>query len=249
LYASPPKTQLSPTAFRNRAFLADCNFADQQQESDDYMAGEAVLSIVPSSLRKRRSMNAQQRQNTDSLVIKSERTGLIADGLNRVLRPKKSLQRQYSSSTSLFSPESYASTSDAEVPTFPRGPEAGLGLVMSPNEEDIATSPDRDSFISSVPATPAFTREGSSWSITRSFWEEAPPIRRDLSPRSAERSKIPTLLFGLRLLAVIPAVVGSMVLAWRVVNGQEGILNARVDAVLALPWVCQFNRRSVKIGD
>lgn len=52
-----------------------------------------------------------------------------------------------------------------------------------------------------------------------------------------EGKGISTILLGLRLLAVVPAVVGCGALAWRVVRGKPGIPFARADALMAMPWV------------
>lgn len=55
-------------------------------------------------------------------------------------------------------------------------------------------------------------------------------------PRSIMLS---TLLFGLRLLAVVPATLGSLALIWPIVQGEIWEPSAIANSLMALPWVSQ----------
>ena len=58
---------------------------------------------------------------------------------------------------------------------------------------------------------------------------------------------LPILLLGLRLLAVVPATVGSLAILWSILQGETKGAQAVANALMALPWVSTYTTCSARL--
>ena len=58
---------------------------------------------------------------------------------------------------------------------------------------------------------------------------------------------LPILLLGLRLLAVVPATVGSLAILWSILQGERKCAQAVANALMALPWVSTYTTCSARL--
>lgn len=260
-----PKTagkSLDPTVYIPRSFSLDdvmdyplsadvlrftrtgVDLANLVSPATDPTIGEAASNI---NVRKARGIPRIESQNHAGYGARMEHGSeqsfarrRLSEGSSSLVRvsQRPSIQRNTSSDISNRTRPSQRDTSESEGasspgdwdgPLFSAGSSAFRTLSGGGNMSTGRTSmPD-----SAWPASP-FSEDDRHLSAAQS----GTSLRPQAPPPARDGTVLPALLLGLRLLAVVPAVAGSVNLLWQV--AQSGTTDTRqlADHFAALPWVC-----------
>lgn len=160
---------------------------------------------------------------------------------------RREMERTYSSSMSDISQggEGYRSTDNEAISSSASNIASGegwTGLGLAVSNADMSRRKFGWGSVTSNDGSELFSpiKEESTWYLLRSAFEVSPKTARK---RLEENSAFSYLLLGLRLLAVVPAVIGSAGLLRRMLLGKEGERFVTSDSVMCLPWVSFEGRR------